>query len=106
MNLIKLFCKKSKFTGDLCDFRAGDQYVGLYINDTLLVDGNHGDLHLFTERGQTYFNEAPVSGTCYCGSVVTDEMDDTAYSRDDSGNLILIHVDCGYERSLERQFGI
>lgn len=106
MNLIKLFCINSKFTGDLCDFRAGDQYVGIYINDTLMVDGNHGDLHFFTEKGQGYFKEAPVSGTCYCGSIITDGMDDTAYSRDESGNLILIHVDCGYERSLESQFGI
>lgn len=106
MELIKLFCNKSKFTGDLCDFRAGDQYVGTYIKNTLLVDGNHGDLHLFERKGQGYFEEAPTTGVCYCGSKVTDEMEDTAFSRDESGNLILIHVECGYERSLERHLGV
>jgi len=106
MNLIKLMCVNSKFSGDSCDFNAGDQYSGIYINNTLMVDGNHGDIHFFTEKGKGYFEELPTEGICYCGNKVTDEMEDTVFTSDDSGNKILIHVDCGYEQSLERQFHI
>ncbi|MFT9496319.1 MULTISPECIES: hypothetical protein [Bacillota] len=55
MNLIKLICKKSKFTGKLCDFRKGNVYEGIFINETLMVDGNHGDIHFFENKGVDYF---------------------------------------------------
>lgn len=107
MDLIKLICTKSKYTGDLCDFTKGNHYVGIYIKNTLMVDGNHGDLHMFDNKGEGFFELAgPNTGICYCGEIVTEEMEDTVYSVDQSGNQTLIHVDCGYERYLERQFGI